>query len=535
MVAPSLRLLATLLLVSAALGCAQSASCPVGTASDEGGRCSAAPDAALDDDAGVGSPEPEPPGRLIVRVPTDVTWIIAGDTAEVALRASTAPSYYGPITIMLEGLPEGVALAPDEDFAGPTFALRAVSDAPVGVRAEVMVRAFVTERPEIAGEATFTLGVRGRRGELDESFDADGIRTDVPLDGSRDTVTQIARAAEGTLIVGGNGQADGRQIGFVSWYAPDGSSAGVTQQVDILGARNTRVRGVLPMEDGLLVSVEADSEYVLRYDEDGRVDRGFVTDPTVARPSVLHGGALHRHGDGFIVSFNEQLERYHADGTLDRDFGAEGIIPVSGALVPRMAFFSDRSFVWASTSYTAGKVFMRLDAHGGRRISFGTRGVVELSGIRSLFGIVALEDGAMIFAGDTLAVSAADFRGGLTKITPRGEIDSAFGAGGERLIDDGTGAALALYGIAAHDDTIYGWGTRYVDGAPLRGFVVAYTSAGTLDTTFDHGGFVDLGEGVLPRDGFVDEVSGRLVLACDRSSSSDPGALHMIAVIRLWL
>ncbi|NIS33242.1 MAG: hypothetical protein GWO04_26250, partial [Actinobacteria bacterium] len=135
--------------------------------------------------------------------------------------------------------------------SGPTLVLEALPDASVGVRSEASLVVTTSDRPDITGEASFEVGVRGARGALDVSFDGDGIRTDVPLDGSRDRVTHVALAPDGTIVVAGDGRADDRRVGFVSWYGPDGVpdraiADGGSRVIDVLDEENVRTRGLLP-------------------------------------------------------------------------------------------------------------------------------------------------------------------------------------------------------------------------------------------------------------------------------------------------
>ncbi|NIS33243.1 MAG: hypothetical protein GWO04_26255 [Actinobacteria bacterium] len=276
------------------------------------------------------------------------------------------------------------------------------------------------------------------------------------------------------------------------------------------------------------------SEHVLRLDRDGNVDRRFAIEAP-DRPAYLNGGALHPWGDGFLLSFNEQLERYRGDGSLDRTFGEEGVVTTAGSFVSRLARLADGSIVRGTHSVEDGKVFTRFAANGDPHLGFGTGGRVTLAGIRSLYGLVGLDDGGFVFAANDVALSPEDFQGYVTRMTADGTLDGDFGVLGEVAVDDGSGATRGLYGIAVFEERIYGWGIRHVDGEALRGFVVAYDLTGSVDSTFGDGGFLDLGELVLPRTGVVDEEAGRLILGCARPLSPARDATRMVGVVRLWL
>jgi hypothetical protein len=293
------------------------------------------------------------------------------------------------------------------------------------------------------------------------------------------------------------------------------------------------LRGVLPTSDGVLVSVEADGEWVLRLDRDGNVDRRYETDPSVVRPGALNGGTIHRHGAGFILSFDEQLERYHADGTLDRDFGEDGVVVTTSLLGHRVALFPDGSVVRGTGSATAGRVFTRLDVNGAPHRAFGAGGVAEIPAVRSVRGIAPLRDGGFVFVSNVHTYRPEEMAGTITRVTPFGELDGEFGAAGEVVLDDGTSAALGFTGVAVSQDCIYGWGIGYADGE-RRGFVVAYTMRGELDPTFGDDGFIDLGDSILPVTGVVDE-HGRLLLGGGRLLAGGSDAGQMVAIARLWL
>jgi hypothetical protein len=535
----------TALVVFSTVGC-PNYDCPPATEPLPSGRCVPIDEEALADaatpDGSVGEPDAEAiTGTVTIEVPDTPQRLARGGAIDVALHVSQGPSYFGPIELTVDALPEGITGLITPDPASPTLRL-AASPSVATETFQVTVRGHVVGAVEIAGEASFDLRVVGARGTLDESLDGDGIRADTPLDGTRDRVVGIAVDDEDGVILVGNGQADGTDQGFVTWYDADGipvadmADAG-TRRVQVLAER-TQIRGFLPTPEGTLLALEVGIQpRMIRLTPEGRDDRRFETDPTVARPSANRGGSVLPHDhDGFVIRFSQQLERYNFGGMLDHAFGTHGVVPVPSGVLATGAALPDGSIVVGATQ-TGGYWFRRYDRSGQPDHPFGTAGLVEIAApygiVRSM---IPLDGGGFVATtGSANFTTPADVTSRLYWITRTGALDTRFGEGGILVFTDGTTDRFWIAGGLRSGDRLHVFGTRRPVDGQRHGFVAAMSLDGVLDRDFGDAGFTDLGPLVHPEFAAVEADGERLVLGCDRPLGTASDATRTVAIARVWL
>ena len=192
-----------------------------------------------------------------------------------------------------------------------------------------------------------------------------------------------------------------------------------------------------------------------RYHTDGTLDTSFSFDGKVVTnfggDDVPHGAAL--QDDGKIVVVGETnaplasqqtfaLARYNPDGTLDQDFGTNGMViggfPGPLSIARAVVVQPDGKIVVAGETTAAASgdvsqafVLVRYDADGTLDQSFGFSGRVftQFEPPGSLyddaaFGLALLEDGKLVAAGTSGGVVA------LARYLPDGLLDPAFGSAG---------------------------------------------------------------------------------------------------------
>lgn len=527
--------------------------CPPGSEGTEVGRCIAPPSDPADEDAGVVEPWLDPddaampsPGMIELLLPTEPIRVVRGQSVMVPFELSATAGLVGPVEVALIELPEGVSSVPTIIGGGArTGELRidVSTDARMGESHVVAVHAASMADAEVGFEGAITLEVAGAPGALDESFDSDGVRSDAPLDGTAERVVAVAIDGDQNIVVAGNGELLDRAAAFVSWYAPTGVlrtdiADGGTHQVRTLGARATRVHGLVAADRGVLLSMDSDRDYAIRrLNEMGVVDTAWGENGEARRPAGSTGASLYAHRTGFLVSGGGRVERYHVHGSLDDTFAAAGVVSGLPTHGEQVAVFPDGGFVVGALT-TEGFRFERFDSSGRAQLAFGDRGttvVAAPSGYPLIREITALPDGGFVAVANTATVSGTDLRAYLVRVSATGVPVGSFGPHGRLEHVGGAGEEHQIYGVTAVDDRVYVFGKQVRSiGAP-RGFVAAYTLDGRLDAEFGGAGISYVGELTYPRAVAHDAESGRLVLACDHPLSIAADAPRMIAVARIWL
>ena len=205
---------------------------------------------------------------------------------------------------------------------------------------------------------------------------------------------------------------------------------------------------------------------VLRYLADGTLDRQFGQGGITEAPgqsSSAQGAAVDSQGRVVVVgserlspsSSRFWLARYDTDGTLDRSFGANGIVAfhesVGSQILFGVALQPDGKVIAAGNDFPAqcescppveGKVAriaaVRLNVNGSLDESFGDDGLLFISSPRYRWGargIAIQPDGKLLIIGDVFETTAKRRSAPspiiLVRLNQDGTPDTAFGMGGE--------------------------------------------------------------------------------------------------------
>ena len=199
-------------------------------------------------------------------------------------------------------------------------------------------------------------------------------------------------------------------------------------------------------------------------------------------------------GEGFA------LVRYNSDGTLDNNFGTNGIvitqisndydeaqsvaIQTDGKII--VGGFSGYFFVG---SYDTDFVLARYNSNGTLDNTFGIKGIVvfDISDRDFLNSIAVQKDGKILAAGNYRNGDHVDFA--IFKFNSNGTLDNTFGANGFVLTHIGSDDAYCTSVIVQNDGKILACGNSR-NGNDYDFNVVRYNSDGTSDNTFGTNGTV---------------------------------------------
>lgn len=260
---------------------------------------------------------------------------------------------------------------------------------------------------------------------------------------------------------------------------------------------------------------------VLRYLADGSLDTSFGSGG-VATADVSGGGNDEAYGvavqdDGKIVVVGTSrvgatddfaVARWHPDGTLDADFGTQGVLTTDIAGGPDGAQAVviqplDGSIVVAGNAANGSDNdfgVVRYLADGTLDSGFGNGGKVttSIAGMTDLAQAVALtSDGLIVVVGRVAPDGGAASDFGLVRYLANGTPDPAFGNAGIVRTDFASGSDDVANGVVVDGSMIVVAGYSF-GGATGSDFAIArYGPDGSLDSAFGNGGLVttDFGMG----------------------------------------
>ncbi len=242
------------------------------------------------------------------------------------------------------------------------------------------------------------------------------------------------------------------------WGADSGLdvSFGTDGRLDVtLGGYGDRARAVLVLPDGRILVAGSSSSAdgmdfsLFRFMPDGTADSSFNYDGSVVTPvgsgddEILALGLL---ADGRIIAAGYTsngedrdfaLACYHPDGTLDRDFGDDGLVVTQvgngdDEITALVIDSRDRILVTGAAAGTAGRVVVlaRFLDTGILDSSFAVQGM-NLSGIGTdavAQGIALQDDGRILVSGSFSDGSRTGVM--VAGFSPDGELDTSFGVNG---------------------------------------------------------------------------------------------------------
>ena len=265
-------------------------------------------------------------------------------------------------------------------------------------------------------------------GSLDESFDADGIRT-TPIGSGTDVASSVVVQSDGKIVVAGYSFISNFDFVVVRYNA-DGS---LDESFDADGKRildlsrlSDVARSVILQSDGKIVvtgqsSNGNDNEFaVVRFNSNGSLDGSFHTDGIQITPigfsdDVPRSVVVQSDGKIVVAGYSDNgsgndfaVVRYNSDGSLDGSFDTDGkqttSIGSSGA-ANSVVLQSDGKIVAAGNAVIGGWdkfAIVRFNPDGSLDTSFGTAGKRTTAiGSRSDIAksVVVQSDGKIVAAG----------------------------------------------------------------------------------------------------------------------------------------
>lgn len=234
------------------------------------------------------------------------------------------------------------------------------------------------------------------------------------------------------------------------------------------------------------------------------------------------------------------LARFNADGSLDSTFDADGRVTTdmqSGQQEEALAVAiqPDGKIVVAGYSGTARAArfaLARYHPDGSLDTEFGAQGKVVSSVVGIAYAIAIQPDGKLLLVGDTPRQDNDDFADFmLARFTSDGDLDTTFASGGTQLTDIGGGTNTARNVVLQPD------GSFVVSGEPIGTFtgsdhtdIALYDASGHLDETFGTDGTLTLG-GTRVGEGLAVAADGKLILV--GSATLGGGATSQFLVRRL--
>jgi uncharacterized delta-60 repeat protein len=372
------------------------------------------------------------------------------------------------------------------------------------------------------GGFAFTTAAYGQAGGLDPSFSGDGkVTTDVTPRG--DFASKVAIQADGKIVVVGGANWERNPKFVLLRYNADGtldtSFGGDGRVTTDFTRKEDAAWGVAIQSDGKIVAAgdaglgTRNSRFaVARYNANGTLDTTFGGDGKVTTQFTRHddpvaGVAL--QSDGKIVvsggaawdtrNGNFALARYNTHGRLDTSFGGDGRVTTDFArrrdYANVVAVQADGKIVaggYAEYSRTTGRnrfAIARYDANGTLDTAFNSDGKLTTNVTRRNDVVMDLglqPDGKIVAAG----ISSSDGSNpnvALARYAADGSRDASFGGDG-KVTTDFTGGYDQAYAVALQPD-----GKIVVGGAAVglggRFLIARYDTSGTLDVTFNGGGF----------------------------------------------
>lgn len=341
-------------------------------------------------------------------------------------------------------------------------------------------------------------------GSLDTTFDGDGMV--ITSIGTTDTGYGVAIQTDGKIVVAGTAYNSGYDFAVVR-YNTDGSldttfdtDGKVTTQV---GLGDNQAKAVVIQSDGKIVlagwSINGPGQFAaVRYNSDGTLDSTFgaAGKVTVSVLSNDFANAVALQSDGKIIiagdvyngaNYDAGVIRLNTNGTLDTTFSSDGKVFI-GILsgndsIASIAIQSDNKIVlagYANNGSDNDLALIRFNSNGSFDLTFDTDGRVTipiLSGNDNAGKVAVRTDGKLLVAGNT-AANSTDFLVAL--VNSNGSLDTTFDGDGYVNVDIGN-ASASVSAIAIQ-----------ANGKIISAGMVGSGTTGKLGITrFDKYGFLD--------------------------------------------
>ncbi len=255
---------------------------------------------------------------------------------------------------------------------------------------------------------------------------------------------------------------------------------------------------------GTTVCPAAPGDLDLSFGSEGKVNLRIGDGRLEAAAVAIQGdGKILVAGNNFNSSAVQSLAvvRYLADGSVDAAFGTGGLAEagMAGSVMfgTCVAIQPDGSILVGGHARRTGIgtefALARFTGAGAVDASFGTAGLVTTDigpGEDTAYGIALQPDGRILLAGTAVYSFLSDVRVALTRYTSTGALDPAWNGNGKVATPGpGTTPALACNAVALQVDgkvvVAGGAAPAFSDGSQNSVCVARYTTAGSLDSTFN--------------------------------------------------
>ncbi len=377
-------------------------------------------------------------------------------------------------------------------------------------------------------------------GDLDLSFGGTGrVITPVSSSGYEVEAKSVAIQGDGKIVVAGYSYISSSQtVIAVVRYNTDGSLDtnfnGNGKVTTPIGGLEDGGESVAIQSDGKIVvagrsyiSSSQTNFAVVRYNADGNLDSSFNGTGKVTTPGgYAQGLAIQSNGKIVIVghSFigeNDSFAvmRYNTNGSLDMSFNGTGMVttPFGGysSAAYSVAIQSDGKLVVAGSSNDSLAV-VRYDTNGSLDTSFNGSGRVTTpigNGAGLKMTVAIQSDGKIVGAGSSINGNKENFA--IVRYNTNGSLDTSFNGNGKVITSIGNSSNDEAEGIAIQSDgkiVVAGSSDDFNAGSNNTVAVVRYNANGSLDTSFNGIGKVNLDEAVYPRSVAI-QGNGRIVVA----------------------
>ncbi|HEX8251063.1 MAG TPA: delta-60 repeat domain-containing protein, partial [Pyrinomonadaceae bacterium] len=380
-------------------------------------------------------------------------------------------------------------------------------------------------------------------GSLDTGFSGDGI-VNTSVGSNSDRAYDVALQTDGKIVVAGTAVTFSPPTSFPSYFAvvrynPDGEldstfdGDGIVSHI-AAGTTSGGHYSLAIQPDGKIVTAGSASYSatsgsvfaVVRYNPNGSLDSTFDGDGIALTPAggsssaafavaLQPDGKIVAAGSNFAESPDAALVRYKTDGSLDEQFGTGGIVSTDSgdaqSAAHAVAIQPDGKIVAAGYNRTSFAL-ARFNVDGTLDATFGTGGIVKTSnalGVNIIHAIALQPDGKIVVAGRSTQLTM--YHGfAVARYNPNGSLDTSFDGDGIVITYVGMFESVAKAVAIQADGKIVVAGRDRLDFALIR-----YNSDGSFDTTFDGDGIVttDMGNAGDTINDIALQPDGKIVAA----------------------
>ncbi len=276
---------------------------------------------------------------------------------------------------------------------------------------------------------------------------------------------------------------------------------------------------------------------------DGKLTTAIGTSDDICHALAIQSdGKIIAAGYSTIAMLNNDfsMARYNTDGSLDMSFGNNGSvitgIPGGSELGKAVVIQSDGKIVLVGSSNSNNNndfVVLRYHANGSLDMNFGVNGMVstDVGSIFDFANAVVIQPDGKIIAGGTCGAGGPNNDFALVRYNSDGSLDTGFGSGGIVKTDVDSSYDY-VHALALQSD-----GKIVIAGVAILSTgediaIARYNTNGTLDNTFGTNGTVtfDVWGAVDDANAIVIQSDGKILVG---GYADDSNANHHFAIVRV--